>query len=83
MTTFNGVDVEGHKRFKGLRKGDQLRDHMTDLELIFTMLGEKSTTEIARTRNAQGWHQNHGAAKAGGAVAERPALSLNGKPGLA
>lgn len=80
-TTFNGVTVEGHKRFKGLKKNDQLRDHMTDLELIFTMLGEKSTTEIARTRDAQGWSQNHAAAKAGGAVAGAARAQLERETG--
>lgn len=46
-----------HARHKGLRKvkiGNNLRDHMTDLELIFTMLGKASTTEIARRKDAQG-----------------------------
>jgi DNA-damage-inducible protein D len=63
-----GIGNKGHKQLKGL-KGQNLRDHMTDLELIFTMLGEKSTTEIARTRDAQGFKANEGAAKAGGSVA--------------
>ena len=52
-----GVTPEGHKKIKGLAKlktGDNLRDHMTDLELIFTMLGEASTTEIARSKEALG-----------------------------
>lgn len=42
---------------------------MTDLELIFTMLGEASTTEIAKNKNAQGFIENHKAAKAGGNIA--------------
>jgi DNA-damage-inducible protein D len=67
MHTF-GIDNRGHRLVKGL-KGQNLRDHMTDLELIFTMLGEKSTTEIARTRDAQGFNPNLNAAKAGGSVA--------------
>jgi DNA-damage-inducible protein D len=67
--TYGGVTVEGHKRMKGLKPSHNLRDHMSDLELIFTMLGEKSTTEIARSRDAQGYTQNLGAAKAGGIVA--------------
>lgn len=66
--TFGGVTVEGHKRMKGL-KNHNLRDHMTDLELIFTMLGEKSTTEIAKAKDAKGLYQNVQAAKAGGTVA--------------
>lgn len=42
---------------------------MTDLELIFTMLGEKSTTEIAKVRDAKGYQENYHAARAGGSVA--------------
>jgi DNA-damage-inducible protein D len=52
-----GVTPGAHRRLKGLDKvktGNNLRDHMTDLELIFTMLGEASTTEIARRKDAQG-----------------------------
>jgi DNA-damage-inducible protein D len=67
--TFDGVTVEGHKQIKGIGKGHNLRDHMTDLELIFTMLGEKSTTEIAKVRDAQGFRPNCRAADAGGAIA--------------
>ena len=67
--TFGGITVKGHKDQKGLSASHNLRDHMTDLELIFTMLGEKSTTEIARARDAQGFHPNLKAAKSGGMVA--------------
>jgi DNA-damage-inducible protein D len=67
--TFGGVTIERHKQVKGLAKNHNLRDHMTDLELIFTMLGEKSTTEIARTRDALGFYHNTKAAEAGGIVA--------------
>lgn len=67
--TFGGVTVDGHMKVKGLAKKHNLRDHMTDLELIFTMLGEKSTTEIARTRDAKGFYQNSKAATAGGNIA--------------
>ena len=42
---------------------------MTDLELIFTMLGEASTTEIAKNKNAQGFIENQKATKAGGNIA--------------
>lgn len=48
---------------------ENLRDHMTDLELIFTMLGEAATTEIARNRDARGFVENRGAARKGGTVA--------------
>jgi len=57
-----------YKRFKGLEK-QNLRDHMTDLELIFSMLGEASTTEIARGKDSQGFNENKDAAVEGGTVA--------------
>ena len=63
-----GVGVERHKRVKGL-SSQNLRDHMTDLELILTMLGETSTTAITRQRDAQGLMQNYEAASAGGKIA--------------
>ena len=57
--------------YAGLKnlKRENLRDHMTDLELIFSMLGEAATTEIARNRDAQGFPQNQTAARNGGSVA--------------
>lgn len=63
-----GVGVERHKRLKGL-KSQNLRDHMTDMELILTMLGETSTKEIAIKRDASGLYQNAEAARAGGNIA--------------
>ena len=63
-----GKTVEEYKEFKGLGK-ENLRDHMHDLELIFTMLGEASTTKIARGKNAQGFAENKDAAKKGGTIA--------------
>ena len=60
-----GLKPSEHKKLKGL-KNQNLRDHMTDLELIFTMLGEASTTEIAVQKDAQGFHQNKKAAQEGG-----------------
>ena len=65
-----GMTPSEYKAFKSLSNlGENLRDHMTDLELIFTMLGEASTTEIAKKQDAQGFHQNKKAATAGGAIA--------------
>ncbi len=61
--------------------GDNLRDHMTDLELIFTMLGEASTTEIARNTDAQGFPQNKQAARQGGRVAGNARKELESKSG--
>jgi DNA-damage-inducible protein D len=64
-----GMHAETHKKFKGIAKQHNLRDHMTDLELILTMLGETSTKEIARQRDAQGFYENSKAATAGGSIA--------------
>jgi len=63
-----GMTPNEYKEFKGLKK-ENLRDHMNDLELIFTMLGEASTTRIAKDKDAQGFIENKEAAKDGGEVA--------------
>ena len=63
-----GVTPADYKKLKVLKR-ENLRDHMTDLELIFTMLGEAATTEIARNKNAQGFTENQVAARDGGTVA--------------
>jgi DNA-damage-inducible protein D len=65
-----GITPSEHKGLKGLtRKNDNLRDHMTDLELIFTMLGEKVTTEISQTEKPDTFEKNKKVAKRGGGVA--------------
>ena len=79
-----GVTPGTHRRLKGLDKvktGDNLRDHMTDLELIFTMLGEASTTEIARRKDALGFVDNRNAAKEGGTIAGNARKALETKSG--
>ncbi len=77
-----GMTPTEYKTFKSLDKpADNLRDHMSDLELIFTMLGEASTTEIARNRDAQGYDRNRDAAVEGGTVAGNARLDLEGKSG--
>ena len=63
-----GMTPSEYKQFKGLKK-ENLRDHMNDLELIFTMLGERVSTEITRKEDAQGYPQVEDAAKRGGRVA--------------
>jgi len=65
-----GMKPSEYKKFKGLKR-ENLRDHMDDLELIFSMLGEAGTTKIARKRDAQGFNENKDAARAGGAIAGR------------
>ncbi len=63
-----GMTPSEYKEFKGLKR-ENLRDHMNDLELIFTMLGERVSTEITREEDAQGYQQVEDAAKRGGKVA--------------
>lgn len=64
------INPSEHKDLKGLtRKNENLRDHMTDLELIFTMLGEKVTTEISQTEKPDTFEKNKKVAKRGGSVA--------------
>lgn len=79
-----GKTIQEYKDFKGLDKKNQnLRDHMNDLELIFTMLGEKVTTEITRTKDAEGFDDCEVAAKQGGEVAgnaRKDAEKKIGKP---
>lgn len=63
-----GVTPSQYKKFKGLKR-ENLRDHMNDFELIFTMLGERSTTEIHRNENSRGMPKLKSDAKAGGDIA--------------
>ena len=63
-----GKTIDEYKEFKGLRR-ENLRDHMDDLDLIFAMLGEASTTKIARGKDAQGFPENKDAARRGGKIA--------------
>ena len=65
--TFGVTPVE-YKKLKGLKR-ENLRDHMDDFELIFTMLGERSTTEIHRTEDSRGVRKLKSDAKAGGNIA--------------
>ncbi|MFZ4438864.1 MAG: BRO family protein [Syntrophales bacterium] len=79
-----GVTPSEHGKIKGLdtvKTGNNLRDHMTDLELIFTMLGEAGTTEIARKKNAQGFTRNRTAAREGGNIAGNARKALEAKTG--
>jgi len=63
-----GVTPSEYKQLKGLQR-ENLRDHMDDLELIFSMLGEAATTEISRTKDSQGFDENRTAAHKGGKIA--------------
>jgi len=65
-----GMTPSEYKEFKGLSKKNQnLRDHMDDLELIFTMLGERVTTEISQKEEPETFEQSRKIAKRGGKVA--------------
>ncbi len=75
-----GVTPDEHKHIKGLKR-QNLRDHMTDLELIFSMLGEAATTEITRVDDAQGFHESRVAARKGGEVAGKAREDLEAKTG--
>ena len=65
-----GITPSEYKELKGLiKKNDNLRDHMTDLELIFTMLGEKVTTEISHKEKPDTFNKSKKVARRGGSVA--------------
>ncbi len=75
-----GKTVEEYKRFKQLKR-ENLRDHMDDLELIFTMLGEASTTRIAKIKDPRGIEENKIVARQGGKVAGNAREELEEKIG--
>ena len=75
-----GITPSEYKKLKGLKR-QNLRDHMNDLELLFTQLGEAATTEIARTDDAQGMSGNIDAAKRGGSVAGNARKQLEQETG--
>lgn len=74
------VSVKEHKNIKGL-KTQNLRDHMSEAEIIFTALAELSTRQIAETRNATGMPENTVASKTGGGIAKKARVELESKTG--
>lgn len=74
------LNVKDHKKLKGL-KTQNLRDHMSEAELIFTALAELSTREIAETENAEGFDENKIPAKKGGKIAKDARKALEQKTG--
>ena len=74
------VDVKAHKAMKGL-KSQNLRDHMSEAELIFTALAELSTRQIAESTDATGMNENETAARTGGGIAKKARRDLEGKTG--
>ena len=77
---WSGVSVKKHKDLKGL-KSHNLRDHMTEAELIFTALAELSTRQIAESLNAKGMTENKTASKEGGKIAKAARVELENKTG--
>jgi hypothetical protein len=75
-----GLTPSEYAEFKRLKR-ENLRDHMTDLELIFSMLGEAATTEIARNKDTQGFNPNQQAAREGGTVAGNARRELEQRSG--
>ncbi|HIH14647.1 MAG TPA: Bro-N domain-containing protein [Nanoarchaeota archaeon] len=77
-----GKTVQEYKDFKGLEKKNQnVRDHMTDWELIFTMLGEKATTDITVAKDAKGLAECKETAQKGGKIAQDARLALEKETG--
>jgi DNA-damage-inducible protein D len=77
---WSGLSVKEHKNLKGLREHN-LRDHMSDAELIFTALAELSTREIAEVEKAEGYTPNESAAHAGGNISAGARKALEAKTG--
>lgn len=75
-----GLTPGQHKQLKQLKR-ENLRDHMTGLELAFTILGEAATTEITRQEDAQGFRENQTAAKKGGRIAGNARRELEAETG--
>jgi len=77
---WSGVSVAEHKGMKGLTRHN-LRDHMSEAELIFTALAELSTRQISESVNATGMPQNKTTAKAGGRIARQARNQLESQTG--
>ena len=77
---WSGVSVQSHKNLKALKQ-ENLRDHMSEAELIFTALAELSTRQIAESVAATGMVENKVAAKTGGRIAKKARLELEAKTG--
>jgi DNA-damage-inducible protein D len=77
---WSDLAVKEHKNLKGL-KTQNLRDHMSEAELIFTALAEFSTRQIAQTESAEGLEENKVVGKRGGGVAKRARIDLEQKTG--
>ncbi len=77
---WSGMTVSQHKEIKGL-ESENLRDHMSEAELLFTALAELATRQIAEVQEAKGLRQNAKAGKKGGAIAKNTRVELENKTG--
>lgn len=73
-------DVKAYKKLKGLKK-ENLRDNMTNLELVLNMLAEASTTEISKEKKPQGLNENREIARKGGTAAKKARLEIEKQTG--
>ncbi len=78
---WSGLGVQDHKKLKNLGKSANVRDHMTEAELIFTALAELSTRQIAENMEAKGLEENKIPAKKGGKIAKDARVALEEKTG--
>ncbi len=75
-----GKDVKEYKKHKGLKK-ENLRDNMSNLELVLNMLAEASTTEISKKKQPQGMKENKDIARKGGNAAKQARLEIEKQTG--
>jgi DNA-damage-inducible protein D len=78
---WSGLGVQDHKKLKNLGKSANVRDHMSEAELIFTALAELSTRQIAENMEAKGLNENKIPAKRGGKIAKDAKLALEARTG--
>ena len=78
--SWSGMRTREYKKLKGLKK-ENLRDNMTNMELVLNMLAEVSATEISKTQNPKGLEENKKVARAGGDVARKARKELETKTG--
>ena len=77
---WSGMNTRQYKRFKGLKK-ENLRDNMSDMELVLNMLAEATTTELSKAHNPQGLAENKEIARRGGKVAGETRKSIETETG--
>jgi len=77
---WSGLNTKQYKAFKNLKK-ENLRDHMTNLELVLNMLAEATTTEISKEKNPETFEDSRKIAKQGGTIAGNTRKEIEAKTG--